>query len=64
MLQQIPKKERAQSNHIFMSLLATAKLEGLYKDVSWLTEFIPKAMQMLEKQESKIIILSNFSPIK
>ncbi|WP_036191591.1 NIPSNAP family protein [Marinobacterium lacunae] len=40
------------------------KREELYKDASWLSEFIPKAMQMLEKQESKIIIPSNFSPIK
>jgi hypothetical protein len=42
----------------------SAKREELYRDTSWLCEFIPKAMEMLEKQESKIITPSNFSPIK
>ncbi|SIO95909.1 NIPSNAP family protein [Vibrio spartinae] len=36
----------------------------LYKDSEWLTEFIPEAMNMLEKQESKILSAANFSPIK
>ena len=40
------------------------KRAELYKDESWLTDFIPKAMLMLEKQESKILSAANFSPIK
>lgn len=36
----------------------------LYKDSLWLSEFIPSAMEMLEKQESQIISAANFSPIK
>ncbi len=40
------------------------KRAELYKDESWLTDFIPKAMFMLEKQESKILSAANFSPIK
>ncbi|GGE48775.1 NIPSNAP family protein [Halopseudomonas oceani] len=40
------------------------KRDELYKDAEWLSEFIPEAMNMLEKQESKILSASNFSPIK
>jgi len=40
------------------------KRQELYKNDSWLTDFIPNAMLMLEKQESKIINAVSFSPIK
>ena len=40
------------------------KREELYKDEDWLKNFIPKALPMLEKQESKMITPSSFSPIK
>lgn len=40
------------------------KRAALYNDDVWLTEFIPQAMIMLEKQESKILNAANFSPIK
>nr|WP_321458314.1 NIPSNAP family protein [uncultured Cohaesibacter sp.] len=40
------------------------KRKELYQDNAWLTEFIPSAMEMLEKQESKIISAANFSPIR
>ncbi|AXX92142.1 NIPSNAP family protein [Malaciobacter molluscorum LMG 25693] len=40
------------------------KRQELYKDESWLTKFIPNAMLMLEKQESKILNAVDFSPIK
>ena len=40
------------------------KRQELYKNDSWLTDFIPNAMLMLEKQESKIINAASFSPIK
>ncbi|RXJ96372.1 NIPSNAP family protein [Malaciobacter molluscorum] len=42
----------------------TIKRQELYKDESWLTKFIPNAMLMLEKQESKILNAVDFSPIK
>ena len=40
------------------------KRQELYENDSWLTDFIPNAMLMLEKQESKIINAVSFSPIK
>ena len=40
------------------------KRQELYRNDSWLTDFIPNAMLMLEKQESKIISAASFSPIK
>ncbi len=40
------------------------KRDELYKDAEWLAEFIPEAMKMLEKQETKILSASKFSPIK
>ncbi|WJV54440.1 NIPSNAP family protein [Pectobacteriaceae bacterium CE90] len=40
------------------------KRRKLYQDDEWITQFIPLALPMLEKQESRILIPSNFSPIK
>lgn len=40
------------------------KRAELYQNTAWLNEFLPKAMQMLEKQQSKILTPANFSPIK
>jgi hypothetical protein len=38
--------------------------KALYNDPEWLENFIPKALPLLEKQESKILYAANFSPIK
>lgn len=40
------------------------KRQALYQDKEWLTAFIPEALPMLEKQESRILIPSSFSPIQ
>ncbi|WP_230479054.1 NIPSNAP family protein [Gibbsiella quercinecans] len=40
------------------------KRQQLYQDKRWLTDFIPLALPMLEKQESRILVPSSFSPIK
>ena len=40
------------------------KRKALYNDSEWLEKFIPTALLMLEKQESKIMNATSFSPIK
>ena len=40
------------------------KRKALYDDNEWLENFIPTALQMLEKQESRIMNATSFSPIK
>ena len=40
------------------------KRKALYGDSEWLENFIPTALQMLEKQESRIMNATSFSPIK
>jgi len=40
------------------------KRAELYKDKNWLQNFIPTALPMLDKQESRIMTPSSFSPIK
>ena len=40
------------------------KRKALYDDYEWLENFIPTALQMLEKQESRIMNATSFSPIK
>jgi len=40
------------------------KRQELYQDPDWLRDFIPEAMDMLEKQENKILSPAVFSPIK
>lgn len=40
------------------------KRKALYDDAEWKTDFLPKALEMLEKQESKIMYATSFSPIK
>ncbi|WP_415718344.1 NIPSNAP family protein [Maridesulfovibrio sp.] len=42
----------------------TVRRKNLYEDNDWQTKFLPDAMQMLEKQENKIMLAANFSPIK
>lgn len=37
---------------------------ALYEDPDWVEKFLPVAMPMLEKQETKIMYAANFSPIK
>jgi len=37
--------------------------KALYKDVEWLEKFIPVALPMLDKQETKILYSVPFSPI-
>ena len=44
--------------------LRTVSRKKLYEDCDWQTKFLPDAMQMLEKQENKIMLAANFSPIK
>ncbi|WP_047153882.1 NIPSNAP family protein [Aneurinibacillus tyrosinisolvens] len=44
--------------------LRAERRKALYSDPEWLEEFIPKAMPLLEKQESKILYPAAFSPIK
>ena len=41
-----------------------AKRAALYQDQEWQTKFLPKALPMLEKQENKILLASDFSPIR
>jgi hypothetical protein len=38
--------------------------QALYNDPEWLNNFISKAMPLLEKQESKILYPTPFSPIQ
>jgi len=40
------------------------KRQELYQDPDWLRDFIPEAIDMLEKQENKILSPVAFSPIK
>jgi hypothetical protein len=40
------------------------KRAALYSDREWLEKFLPIALTMLEKQESRILYAANFSPIK
>ncbi|HXP96018.1 MAG TPA: NIPSNAP family protein [Telmatospirillum sp.] len=40
------------------------KRAALYQDQDWQTKFMPKALPMLEKQENKILLASDFSPIR
>ncbi len=40
------------------------KRKALYADSEWLESFIPIALPMLEKQETRIMNAVNFSPIK
>lgn len=42
----------------------STKRAELYQDKDWQTQFLPYAMQMLEKQENKIMHASSFSPIQ
>lgn len=42
----------------------TEKRRALYQDQEWLTAFIPEALPMLEKQESRILVPSSFSPLR
>lgn len=37
---------------------------ALYQDPDWQKNFLPKATEMLEKQENKILLPADFSPIK
>jgi len=38
--------------------------EALYNDSDWINGFVPKAFPLIEKQESKILVPSKFSPIR
>ena len=40
------------------------KRKLLYQDPEWVEKFLPIALPMLEKQESKLLNPTNFSPIK
>jgi len=40
------------------------KRAALYQDRDWQENFMPKALPMLQKQETKILMASNFSPIR
>ncbi|WP_252315910.1 NIPSNAP family protein [Sinobaca sp. H24] len=40
------------------------KRKQLYEDKDWTEKFVPKAFDMLEKQESKMLYAASFSPIK
>ncbi|WP_172118850.1 NIPSNAP family protein [Halomonas hibernica] len=42
----------------------TSRRAALYKDEDWLNKFMPKAFPMIVKQESKLLLAANFSPIK
>lgn len=37
---------------------------ALYQDPDWQANFLPHAMSMLEKQETKILLPAAFSPLK
>ena len=41
-----------------------SKRAALYQDPDWLSKFIPAALPLLEKQESKILLAADFSPIR
>ncbi|MFB9324482.1 NIPSNAP family protein [Paenibacillus aurantiacus] len=41
-----------------------ARRKALYSDPEWLEKFVPIALPMLDKQESKIMYAANFSPIQ
>lgn len=38
--------------------------KALYNDPQWIEKFIPVALPLLEKQETRIMYATNFSPIK
>jgi hypothetical protein len=40
------------------------KRAALYQDPEWQANFLPKAGPMLERQETKILLPANFSPIR
>lgn len=40
------------------------KRAALYQDPDWQANFLPQATGMLEKQENKILLPADFSPIK
>ena len=40
------------------------KRKQLYQDPEWVEDFLPIALPMLEKQESKLLNPTNFSPIR
>ncbi|WP_413206217.1 NIPSNAP family protein [Rhodospirillum sp. A1_3_36] len=40
------------------------KRKELYQNPNWISDFVSKIMPMLEKQESKILLPAEFSPIK
>lgn len=40
------------------------KRAALYKDPEWVANFLPVAGPMLEKQENKILLPAEFSPIR
>ncbi|WP_027722885.1 NIPSNAP family protein [Maridesulfovibrio zosterae] len=42
----------------------TINRKKLYADNDWQNYFLPEALQMLEKQENKIMHAASFSPIK
>lgn len=42
----------------------TGQRAALYRDEEWLNNFVPIAFPMLLKQESKLMVAADFSPIK
>jgi hypothetical protein len=40
------------------------KRAALYRDPAWQADFLPQAVPMLEKQETKILLPAEFSPIR
>lgn len=40
------------------------KRAELYRDQDWLHDFVPKAFPMIKRQESKLLLAADFSPIK
>jgi hypothetical protein len=40
------------------------KRAALYQDKDWQGDFLPAAQAMLEKQENKILLAADFSPIR
>lgn len=42
----------------------TRQHHALFQDEEWLTAFIPKALTLIEKQESRILTPDRFSPLQ
>jgi hypothetical protein len=42
----------------------TKKRAALFQDAEWLANFLPVSQPLVEKQENKILLAANFSPIK